>query len=114
MFSQTVKFSNKLKLWKTIPTLCLIRLKSFLVISLFSKKILPWKLSNPFKHRKNVDFPLPLGPITVSYTHLDVYKRQGIYLAKKLSETLNIHLSMESKYQEFTKVILEFSLHKKM
>ena len=38
----------------------------------------------------------------------------GLYLAKKLSETLNIHLSMESKYQEFTKVILEFSLHKKM
>ena len=26
--------------------------------------------------RNNVDFPAPLGPTTVSYTHLDVYKRQ--------------------------------------
>lgn len=38
----------------------------------------------------------------------------GLYLAKKLSEMLNIHLKIESKYQEFTKVILEFSLHKKL
>ena len=37
----------------------------------------------------------------------------GLYLAKKLSESLNIHLKIESKYQEFTKVILEFSLQKK-
>ncbi len=38
----------------------------------------------------------------------------GLYLAKKLAESLNIHLKIESKYQEFTKVILEFSHQKKL
>ena len=36
----------------------------------------------------------------------------GLYLAKKLSESLNIHLKIESEYLKYTKVILEFSLQK--
>ena len=38
----------------------------------------------------------------------------GLYLAKKLSESLNIHLKIESEYLKYTKVILEFSLQKKL
>lgn len=38
----------------------------------------------------------------------------GLYLSKKLSESLNIHLTIESKYLKYTKVILSFSFSKKI
>ena len=36
----------------------------------------------------------------------------GLYLSKKLSESLNIHLTIESEYLKYTKVILSFSFQK--
>ena len=36
----------------------------------------------------------------------------GLYLSKKLSESLNIHLTIEPEYLKYTKVILSFSFQK--